>query len=109
MELGKPLTLALHMGHTMTAKFIVESGASVRDSLFPNTVPPLEIAKIKEDTIMVNLIENKIWEEENIIKHVGLFFHGHDDHTDEMETKDRDGNYARALNINVGNKKKTPF
>ena len=101
------LTLALHMGHTITAKFIVESGASVRDSLFPNTVPPLEIEKIKEDTIMVNLIENKIREEENIIKHVGSFFHGHDDQTDQMETKDSDGNYARALNINVGDQKNT--
>ena len=101
------LTLALYMGHTINTKFMVESGASVRDSLFPNTVPPLEIAKIKEDTIMVYLIENKIWEEENIIKHVGSFFHGHDDHKDEMETKDSDGNYARALNINVGDQKNT--
>ena len=102
-----PLTLALHMGHTITAKFIVESEASVRDSFFPNTVPPLEIAKTKEDTIMINVIENKIQEEEDIIKHVGSFFHEHEDHTGEMGTKDSDGNYARALNINVGDQKNT--
>ena len=102
-----PLTLALHMGHTITAKFIMESGASVRDSLFPNTVPPLEIAKIKEDTIMINLIENKIREEEDIIKHVGSFFNERDDHMDEMETKDSDANFARAFNINVGDQKNT--
>ena len=94
-----PLTLALHMGHTITAKFIVESSASVRDSLFLNTVSPLEIAKIKEDTIMVNLIENKIQEEEDIIKHVGSYCHGHNDYTYEMDAKDSDDN------INFGDKK----
>ena len=102
-----PLTLALHMGHTITAKFIMESGASVRDSLFPNTVPPLEIAKIKEDTIMINLIENKIREEEDIIKYVGSFFNERDDHMDEMKAKDSNANFARAFNINVGDQKNT--
>ena len=55
-----PLTVTLHMGHTITAKFILESGASVRDCFFQKTVSPLKIAKVKEDTIMISLIENKI-------------------------------------------------
>jgi ankyrin repeat protein len=39
------LTLALHGGHTPTAKCILDNGASVRDCFFENTVSPLQIAK----------------------------------------------------------------
>ena len=59
-----PLTLALHMDQTVTAKFLLETGASVRNTFFLNTIPPLEIAKLKDDGMMISLIEKKIEEEE---------------------------------------------
>ncbi len=103
-----PLTIALHMGHTITAKFILESGASVRDCFFQNTVPPLEIAKVKEDTIMISLIERKIKEEEDILHHVGRFFPAKtEDRAEGMEEDKAKVNFARNLNINVGDQKNT--
>ena len=103
-----PLTIALHMGHTITAKFILESGASVRDCFFQSTVPPLEIAKVKEDTIMITLIENKIKEEEDVVQHVRTFFpEKTEDREEGMEEGNAEVNFARSLNINVGDQKNT--
>ena len=103
-----PLTIALHMGHTITAKFILESGASVRDCFFQSTVPPLEIAKVKEDTIMITLIENKIKEEEDVVQHARTFFpEKTEDREEGMEEGNAEVNFARSLNINVGDQKNT--
>ena len=104
-----PLTLALHMGHTITAKFLLESGASVRKCFFVNVIPPLEIARTRKDSVMTELIEKKIEEEESIIVYLSSFFQEDDNDVKEMEIGDisEDRNYARALNINVGDQKNT--
>lgn len=105
-----PLTLALHQGHSITAKFLLDCGASVRDTFFPNTVHPLEIAKVKEDEIMISLIEKKIKEEEDILNHINLFFDTSRNDDVEMENDDSNvsnANFARSLNINVGDQKNT--
>ena len=101
-----PLTLALHMGHTITAKVIIECGASVRDELFPDTVPPLQIAKVKGDNIMIDIIEQKIQEEEEVIRHVESFYKSSSNGS-EMRGIDAGFNFARGLNINVGDQKNT--
>jgi len=44
-----PLTLSLHMEHFNTAKLLIEMGSSVRDTLFEGTIPPLEIAIVKNN------------------------------------------------------------
>ena len=68
-----PLTLTLHSGHTITAKVFLDCSALVRDELFKDSVPPLEIARVKGDNIMFNLMEQKIREEDQIINHVNSF------------------------------------
>ena len=98
------LDIWLHMGHTITAKFILQSGASVRDCFFQSTVPPLEIAKVKEDTIMITRIENKIKEEEDVAQHVRTFF---PEKTEKGMEGNAEVNFARNLNVNVGDQKNT--
>ena len=100
------LTLALHSGHTITAKVLLDCGASVRDELFKDTVPPLEIAHVKEDKIMFNLIEQKIREEQQIIKHVNSFYENLSEESAMCGTEDG-LNIACVLNINVGDQKNT--
>jgi ankyrin repeat protein len=51
-----PLTLAIHKGHYIVAKFLVKNGASVREDLFLNTIPPLEIAKAKKCDLLIELL-----------------------------------------------------
>lgn len=85
-----PLTLALHMGHTATAKFLVENGASVREALFKNTVSPLEIAKLHADTIMIDLIERKLKEENEILSCVASNYIEHSDNQTEGEAMEDD-------------------
>ena len=106
-----PLTLALHMGQTVTAKFLLETGASVRNTFFPNTIPPLEIAKLKDDVVMISLIEKRIEEEEFILRHTNSFLcSSGDNHDIEIENNDNIAsrkNFSRALNINVGDQKNT--
>jgi hypothetical protein len=94
------------MGHTITAKVIIECGASVRDELFPDTVPPLQIAKVKGDNIMIDIIEQKIQEEEEVIRHVESFYKSSSNGS-EMRGIDAGFNFARGLNINVGDQKNT--
>ncbi len=43
-----PLTLALHMGHSNTAKLLIEYGASVSSTFFKNMPPPNDIAQVKK-------------------------------------------------------------
>ena len=102
-----PLTLALHSGHTITAKVLLDCGASVRDKLFKDTVPLLEIARVKEDNIMINLMEQKIREEDQIINHINYFYKNMSEESGMVGTEEDGGpNIARVLNINVGDKKK---
>ena len=51
-----PLTLALHKDHSNTAKLLIECGASVNDSFFESTVPPIEIARVKKNAALVTQI-----------------------------------------------------
>jgi hypothetical protein len=69
-------------------------------------VPPLEIARVKEDKIMFNLIEQKIREEQQIIKHVNSFYENLSEESAMCGTEDG-LNIARVLNINVGDQKNT--
>ena len=94
-----PLTHALHMGQTATAKFLLETGASVRNTFFPNTIPPLEIAKLKDDVVMISLIEKRIEEEEFILRHTNSFLcSSGDNHDIEIENDD---NIASRKNFHV--------
>ncbi len=65
-----PLTLALHMGHSNTAKLLIEYGVSVNSIFFKNMVPPIEIAQVKENVALIDQIESKIKEEQTIIEKV---------------------------------------
>ena len=69
-----PLTLILHMGHSNTAKLLIEYGASVNNIVFENTVPPIEIVQVKENAALIDQIESKIKEEQTIIEKVGTYF-----------------------------------
>ena len=84
-----PLALALHMDQTVTAKFLLETGASVRNTFFLNTIPPLEIVKLKDDGMMISLIEKKIKEEEEVILRHGssLFCSSRDSHDIDREQR----------------------
>ncbi len=57
---------------------------------------------------MISLIERKIKEEENILHHVGRFFPAKtEDRAEGMEEGKAKVNFARNLNINVGDQKNT--
>ena len=102
-----PLILALHSGHTI-AKVLLDCGASVRDELFKDTVPPLENARVKGDNIMFNLMEQKIREEDQIINHINSFYENMSEESGMVGTEEDGGpNIARVLSINVGDQKNT--
>ncbi len=105
-----PLTLAIHMGHTVTAKVLPGCGASVREEFFPDTVPPFEIAKVKEDALMVEFIKKKISEEEEIINLMKSKFDksmSDESITTKGSSSGKPSNVMRQLNINVGDQKNT--
>ena len=60
------LTLALHKEHFNTAKKLIDNGASFQNELFSDTIPPLEIVKLKENEFLTSLIEEKIEKEKEI-------------------------------------------
>jgi hypothetical protein len=99
-----PLTLAIHKGHYIVAKFLVENGASVREDLFSNTIPPLEIAKAKKCDLLIELLEQKVEEQNRIIDSLK---EPHLTVQVAEEKKTKDVNYARFLDINVGDQKNT--
>jgi ankyrin repeat protein len=106
-----PLTLALHMDHTATAKVLVENGASVREAFFTNAVAPLEIAKLHSDAVMIDVIERKIQEEDKIISDIKSLCFGQWREVNQgaaMECgNSKEKNNKRALNINIGDQKNT--
>lgn len=108
------LTLAMHKEHYNTARVLIDSGATVRDELFADTIPPAEIAKVKENAHFISLIEEKISTEKAIENHFALYFKAPENRTqDDSVVKDVDMeetatlNYGRVLNINVGDQKNT--
>ena len=58
------------MGHSNTAKLLIEYGVSVNSIFFKNMVPPIEIAQVKENVALIDQIESKIKEEQTIIEKV---------------------------------------
>lgn len=103
-----PLTLALHMDHSNTAKQLIERGAAVNDIFFESTVPPIEIARVKKNAALVTLIECKIKEEKTVIEKVGAYFAENipNDHSSAVN-EEANHLHARQLNINVGDQKNT--
>jgi hypothetical protein len=53
------LTLALHKEHFNTVKKLIENGATLENELYGRTIPPLEIARVKENEFLISLIEKK--------------------------------------------------
>lgn len=102
-----PLTLAIHKGHTMVAKFLMENGATVRAEMFPTTIPPLEIARANQCDLLIEILEQRIEEEDRILNYLKKFYPTTEVLTG-METTPMDAvNFARFLNINVGDQKNT--
>ena len=72
------LTLALHKEHFNTAKKLIENGASLENELFVDTIPPLEVAKVKENEYLVSMIEEKIAKEKEIKNYFASYFQSPD-------------------------------
>ncbi len=68
------LTLALHKEHFNTAKKLIENGATLENELYGNTIPPLEIARVKENEFLISLIEEKIKKEKEIKNYFASYF-----------------------------------
>ena len=56
-----PLTLALHMGHSNTAKYLIDYGASVCDKFYDDTIPPLEITIVEENHALIRESFRQFW------------------------------------------------
>ena len=95
-----------------TAKYLIESGASVDKQSYKGTIPPLDIAKMKQNEVLTELISKRIEEESSYIDYVSSFYPmdmvESSEITDESveDTKGKE-NFARVLNINVGDQKNT--
>jgi hypothetical protein len=59
---------------TQRKKQLIENGASLQNELFVDTIPPLEVAKVKENEHLVALIEEKIAEEKAIKNYFASYF-----------------------------------
>ena len=116
-----PLTLSLHKNHINTAKFLLEIGANVSEIFFKETASPLEIAKVKNLDILVAMIENRQQYEKDVNDYLALEFqqifenshyHSQAEACEDMDVSNKSSstktpNYARILNINVGDQKNT--
>ena len=95
-----------------TAKYFIESGASVDKQSYKGTIPPLDIARMKQNEVLTELISKRIEEESSYIDYVSSFYPTDmvesSEITDESveDTKGKE-NFARVLNINVGDQKNT--
>jgi hypothetical protein len=107
------LTLALHKEHFNTVKKLIENGASLQNELFVDTIPPIEVAKVKGNEHLVALIEEKIAEEKAIKNYFASYFKSPDNtqsetlHDTDRCKKTVSQNYGRVLNIHVGDQKNT--
>ena len=105
------LTLALHKEHFNTAKKLIENGATLENELYGNTIPPLEIARVKENEFLISLIEEKIKKEKEIKNYFASYFKssGSSECVDDAGASEerKIPNYARLLDINVGDQKNT--
>ena len=115
------LTLLLHKNHINMAKFLLETGANVSEIFFKETACPLEIAKVKNMDIIVAMIENIQQYEREVTNFPTSEFqqifenshcHSQAEARDDMDITNQSSstettNYARNLNINVGDQKNT--
>ena len=69
-----PLTLAMHMNQTVTAKWLIEHRASVNDDDFTTTESPVRIAKMMENTLLDKIIKQKKDEIDALKRHINQFF-----------------------------------
>ena len=110
-----PLTLSLHKNHINTAKLLLEIGANVSEIFLQ-----LEIAKVKNLDILVAMIENRQQYEKDVNDYLALEFqqifenshyHSQAEACEDMDVSNKSStktpNYARILNINVGDQKNT--
>lgn len=102
-----PLTLAMHMSQTVTAKWLIENGASVNDDDFATTESPASIAKTMDNTLLEEIIKQKTNEIDALRLHLNQFLQVHQKSEFEIKKNDTYENFARALNINVGDQKNT--
>jgi hypothetical protein len=106
-----PLTLALHKGHKGLAKWLIENGSYIRDEDFADTVSPLQIVETKQELDLKKVIEDKIQRDIEIEEYVAQFYS--DTSTEVIESlvesmdTNESVNFARHLNINVGDQKNT--
>lgn len=104
-----PLTLALHYSQFVIAAFLIENGASVHDIDYPTTPSPREISSTLKLEDMLQLIENKVLEEDAILNDLCAqlsmpFPTGEINNINDSSPEKI--NLARVLNINVGDQKK---
>ena len=116
------LTLSLHRNHVSTAKFLVEIGCNVCEEFYKETASPLEVAKLKKMELLVSIIESRQKYEASVTDFLTTEFakifrdqpqpllHPRNEETENMNDTTSSStpvNYARNLNINVGDQKNT--
>ncbi len=116
-----PLTLSLNKDRINTSKYLVEISSNVSDDFFKETASPMEIAKLKKMDILVAMIERRQLNERNVTDLLASEFQqifnqqGQsrlekeicEDMDISVVSSSSDKNYARMLNINVGDQKNT--
>jgi len=102
-----PLTLALHKGHANSSKFMVDVGSSIDDTFLNHPVSPLEIAKVKEDSLMIDMITKEIASNNEVFHYFSRFFSREETEPIETDNECESDSFARRLNINVGDQKNT--
>jgi len=104
-----PLTLALHKGHKALSEWLIENGATIEDEDFPDTIPPLEIVETKHELHLKETIVAKLRRNAEIGEYFAQFYTTTErpevNLVEDMETNSV--NFARSLNINVGDQKNT--
>ena len=116
-----PLTLSLHKDRINTYKYLVEIGSNISDDFFKETASPMEIVKLKKMDILVAMIERRQLYERNVTDFLASEFQqifnqqgqsrSEKEICEDMDISvaslSSDKNYARMLNINVGDQKNT--
>lgn len=105
-----PLTLSLHKGHVVLARWLVENGANIRNDCFPYTMPPLDIIDTKPElSILKEFFYKRLNSDAQIFRHVEEFYDTPDCNEPEetLDCEDTSVNLSRVLNINVGDQKNT--
>lgn len=106
-----PLTLAMHKGHMITAKVLIENGASVDEEYYIETQSPQTIASISGQSTLADILECKREEQQRVIDHIMQYYN----HPVSVMEENEGGtsmeqtceNFTRFLNINVGDQKNT--